>query len=263
MWLIASAFASVLTVDDGQVSTVPIDEKGGVMVELPDWVHVVTPSEHLNIDPVKRGEGQGVKHLQVALKDGSTSDEVSFSLADGRVVSLRFVSAKVADRYLSVRFDEPEVVADQGFLSDERALLVAMFADDPARRTVLDEVVMFDQYPELVFRLLRRHTAPGLTGYTFEVANTTNAALELHPEVLSVGYPNRASLVQVDHAQLVSCEDEEGPRFGPEEVLTCSTLLRVVVVESQGGGLSVSSSAALRSKAPFAVVKVKTKKGKK
>ena len=245
-------WAASLVVADGEPEKVPLDPEVGVVVQLPSYVRVVTPADELEVTPVETGE-EGVRHLQVRPTSSFAEEQVTFVLGDGRSVALTFQPSEGADRFLSVKLREEPTAAARtraGWNAMERALLAAMFRDDPVRRSVVDEVLVFDEYPELQFRLVRLHQGDeGLVGYTFELRNLADSRVELHPEVLSVGWPNRAVFTQVDHEVLVPCAVRDV--WDPDGV-SCRTALRLVV-RGVGGGMGATAPQ-VRSEAPFVVV---------
>lgn len=247
------AWAASLVVADGELEAVPLDPEVGVVVQLPTYVRVVTPADDLEVAPVETGEA-GVRHLQVRPRSSTfEGEQITFVLGDGRSVALAFEPSAGADRFLSVKLREEPTEAAQrraGWHAPERALLAAMFRDDPVRRTVHDEELVFDAYPELQWRLIRTHQGDeGLVGYTFELRNLADSRVELHPEVLSVGWPNRAVFTQVDHEVLVPCAMREV--WDPDGV-SCRTALRLVVRGAEAG--LGSNTPPVRSDAPFVVV---------
>ena len=100
--------------------------------------------------------------------------------------------------------------------------MLSMFADDPYRREILDEELVYEQYEALSWHLRRRFRGDGVTGYVFLLSNRTKDTLRLDPAVLAVDQPNRAVLVQVEDEVLGSCKQPEVP---------CQTVLRMVVRE--------------------------------
>lgn len=255
MWLLSWALAGV-----GQPQTVPYDDDTGVVVEFPDWVRVVSPSESFDISPVEAAE-DGVKHLRVVPKGEPESEVLSVSLANGSVVELELVHVEGARRYAQIEGAGQTVSARVGetdALEADRELLVAMFADAVERRMVLHEDLEFEEYPELAFELVRQHTGDeGRVGYTFRLTNRSTEALRLHPEVLSVGWPNRATLTQVDEEVLMPC----GVDLLPERGEVCSTFLRLVV---RPAGVVLGGAASSKARVPFVVLPPdKSKKKKK
>ncbi len=126
---------------------------------------------------------------------------------------------------------------------------------------MVDEEVLYEEYPELSFRLRRVYEGQaGRVGYMFEVRNLTETSLELRPEVLVVGWPNRAVLTQVDHDVLVPCTAET-EAWEPGRV-SCRTALRFVL-RSEGQGLGVRRAPQLQTVDPFVLVLPEQPKGRR
>lgn len=250
-FLLATALASVVVVQDGEVLDVGL-AAGGTLVQLPQFVEVVAPTP-LEVTPTGAPE-RGVKHLQVRSRGPLTTPEtVTFVLADGRAVALRFVPGKASDGFVDVRFPSPPPARDlrSAWLAPEREVLAAMLRDDTSTGRTVNEEVEYAEYPELTFRLLRVHQGTeGVVGYTFELVNQLEVPLTLHPEVLSVGWPNRAALVQTDHDELVPCS--KAPAWAPGRP-SCRTALRLVV-RDEGRGALGGRPPAVRGDQPFVLV---------
>lgn len=274
--VVMSAQAAVYEVSDGELVGVPLNTVTGTVVHLPGSARMVTPSKTLQISPLGAGGAptgsnkkavpySAVEFLQVKVREGHTAqvEVVTFALADGRSITVMFSPGGAADNYVDLRFPaprKPEAVRPSGFLPDERELMGLMLRDDPERREVLDETVVYEQYPELSWQLRRRFRYDGLTGYVFVLENLTTKPLRLDPSVLSVDRPTRLALVQVDHDGLLACDkngDVTDPRGGG-----CRTLLRMVVRETSAMGMGGSSGAGpvVGSQLPFVVRETKEKR---
>lgn len=249
LWLAALAAAGVHTIEEGQTVSVPLNTSTGTVVQLPSAVRMVTPTTSVLVErvepapaPASKGKPAPVApvlHLRVRVPDGTTPtpELVTFVLTDGHSVPVRFVpGGPGADPFADLQLP-PEPVfdsRDRAFLSSERRLMAALFADEGFRREELDEEWSYAQYPHLSWTLRRRFRDGGLTGYVFELSNTSRRqVLTLSAPALAVGRPNRAVLVALEDERLVPCREASGP---------CTTLLRMVV-RNEGATPSALSDA--------------------
>lgn len=231
------ALAGVHVLEEGATVTVPLNTEVGTVLQLPSPVKLVTPTAHVLIERVDDGgppaKGSApapvlpVQHLRARVPEGTEpmAELVTIVLADGQAIPVRFVPTPGAEPFADLQRPRAPVETEQsgGFLAAERELMAAMFRDDPYRREVLDEAIVYAQYPSLSWQLRRRFRGDGLTGYVFVVANQTQETLRLDPSVLAVDQPNRAVLVQVEDEALGPCKSSNTP---------CQTVLRMVVREA-------------------------------
>ena len=274
MALALTAQAALFEVEDGGLVGVPLNTTTGTVVHLPGIVRVVTPSKTLEIAPLGAGGApassgkkpvpySAVEFLSVKVREGYTpeTEMVTFAMVDGRSITVMFSPGGAVDNFADLRFPAPvrsESARPSGFLPEERELMALMLRDDLERREVVDETVVYDQYPELSWQLRRRFRFDGLTGYVFVLENLTNKPLRLDPSVLSVDRPTRLALVQVDHDGLLPCDKTaQDPRGGG-----CRTILRMVVHETGAVGMGASTGAGpvVGSKLPFVYRDTKDKR---
>ena len=243
-WVLPAAWAGLHVIEEGQTVTVPLNTASGTVVSLPEPVRLVPPTSNVVVEPLqaqatgdrpsRKGDAPPpVMHFRVtvAMAGAPRPEMVTFVLASGLSVPVQFVPAgEAADSFAELQRPRRRVAAMGDFLGAERALLRSMLLDEAYRREVVDESWIYENVPELRWHLVRRHRGDGLVGYTFHVENLSRAPLRLNPTVLSVGRPNRAVLVQVDHERLADCRSvEQAERTEAEPPGTCRTVLRLVV----------------------------------
>ena len=246
-WL-TPALAGVHVLEDGQTVTVPLNVEVGTVLQLPAAVKLVTPTSHVLIERVDEGRAPAkgnapapalpVHHLRARVPEGAEpmAELVTIVLADGQAVPVRFVPTPGAEPFADLQRPRAPVTSEHngGFLAAERELMLSMFRDEPYRREVLDETIVYEQYPALSWQLRRRFRGDGLTGYVFMLENRTKEAIRLDPSVLAVDQPNRAVLVQVEDEALGPCQSSNTP---------CRTVLRMVVREA---GASMATAPTLQ-----------------
>jgi len=224
-----AARASVVVAVQNQETPVAVNAELGSILQLPSPVRTITPSQHFSIQDVGSAMSEGGKadvrtfHIKPVAR--ATSEAVTFVLASGRALALRFIPTPNGDKFYDVQLDSSARRGrDAKFLSSEMAMMRAMLLDDAAgfARESLDEKVQTD-FPELEFSVLRVYAASDLTGYVFRVLNKGSAALDLNMSALAFSRPNRAALSQADKQHLEPC-----PLIG-SAVPACQTAIRLVV----------------------------------
>lgn len=237
--LMGAAFAGVVTVHPGEIPRISVPTDRPLTLALPAAVRLTTGTRGFVVEAVERpapvqgnakSEPVDVLHLALQAEPGAASEQLTVELVDGRHVTLLLDAVPGSlDTYATVQFpDERPVEVGDGFLGPDLALWNSMVRDSARRREYLDEVVVYDEYPELQWHLVRRYRGDeGLLGYVYVLTNLTGRPLQLNESVLSVGSPNRATLVQLDHHTLEACRKSE---------VDCQTTLRVVVASTDAMG---------------------------
>ncbi len=217
------ALAASYVISDDPI-TIPVDPDTGLTVQLPEPIVLVTPTETLEIERI--GEAGAVRHLQIHVLPNAVTEMVTFVTSAGTAIPVTFVPAQTLDSFADLRLPPTETsFRSGGFLSPEREMMHAMLRESRAGRTIMVEQHEFAQYPELEWTLRRKYRGNGITGYVFVVENITKRTLRLDESVLSVGFPNRAALIQLDRNELLPCDESDVWK----QEQTCRTALRLVV----------------------------------
>jgi hypothetical protein len=250
--------AAQVTVSEGEEVTVAV-APGGVTVQLPDVVRVVTPAGDYAVRPLgaARAAAAAAKgaagaspqpapekapaentDVRVFLvrpaKPAAGEQPVTFLLADRRSVTVRFIPGTVRDdTFVDIRWSKKAAAsgargrAGEQFLGSERALLLAMLRNEPSYgRKVVEETVELPGYPDLEVKLLRTYASgDGLVGGVYSFTNRSRKTVVVNPTVLAVGTPNRAVLTQMDHEELKSCGEDNRP---DPRGTGCMSVVRIV-----------------------------------
>jgi len=106
-------------------------------------------------------------------------------------------------------------------------------SDTNFKRTVVNKEVDLAPYGNTVqVKLVRIYQGANLFGYTFLFRNLTNHELQIEPQNLAIGTPNRAIMAQSDRYTLKSCETNK---------LQCVSAVRYVVKNEEGLALQNSA----------------------
>lgn len=249
--------AAQVTVSEGEEVTVAV-APGGVTVQLPDVVRVVTPAGDYAVRPLgaaraPAAKGAGGASPQAApekapaenmdvrvflvrpAKPAAGEQAITFLLADRRSVTVRFIPGTARDdTFVDIRWSSRKSAASGGrgrageqFLGSERALLLAMLRNEPSYgRKVVEETVELPGYPDLEVKLLRTYASgDGLVGGVYSFTNRSRKTVVVNPTVLAVGTPNRAVLTQMDHEELKSCGEDNSP---DPRGTGCMSVVRIV-----------------------------------
>lgn len=267
MLIIGKAFASTMTVSDGQEVLVGVDPIAGVTIQLPTFVRVVTPPRQFAVIPIlppapaptsggnqESASSSDVRAFLIKSNGRSNGEErITFMLADERTVTIHFRAQMGSDNFVDLRYPRQNQTSrskmDSGFLASERNLMLTLLRDESgAGRQVVNTEIKLDKYSELRIILLRQFQADGLTGYVFTLTNMGSQTLQINPTVLAIGQPNRAMLTQLDHEILKPCklDNSADPRG-----TGCITALRMVV---RGQSQGLPTLAGIRSAMPFVAI---------
>jgi hypothetical protein len=188
-----SAVASVLPVVPHQETVVAVNSEVGTVLQFSSPVKTVTAAKMFGISEFSAGvnpAGQkaDVRSFVVRPAVNTANESVTFVLANGKPIVLRFVASSAADKFVDVQVNAPSKAAKGGFLSKELALMRAMLLDEvgnysrEVRRTQVESAI-----PRTQAQLVRVYRADALTGYVFNIENHGKKDLVLEPSVLALG----------------------------------------------------------------------------
>jgi hypothetical protein len=253
-----SALAGVVIVpSDGEV-TVPIHAKTGSLVQLPDSVKVISPSQNFeivdvgaNVDPIT-GAKTDVRLFQIR-SVRPQAEAVTFILGNGSSVKTKLLPSDSAETYYDlVSSSEPRRFKHPTFMQAEVALMSAMIRDEAGAfaRQVKDAKVSLSGFDGVSAKLIRIFAGNDLLGYTFEIRNTTRSPLSVDVRHLGLGKSQgdeeQAILVHAEAETLGVC-----PLFSQAG---CSSRVFVVARDGGFGGLRLQPRqplAGIPSQAPF------------
>lgn len=258
--LMKPVLAGTLIAYDGQDVVVPVDPTVGVTLMLPGSVKIATPPRFHTIEPIVSPISPPVSGQEAPAPTDvrafsirvtrSTTERVTFVLADERSITIRFIPTPGAEHFYDVRWQKNHInkAKDSEYLSNERSLMLALLRDDLGMgRQMVKSEIRIERYPKLKIYLVRTFQTDGLSGYVFTITNSGKDTIQLNPTVLAVGQPNRAILTQLDHETLKPCfEDNSSDPKGSG----CMTALRMVV---RGIGALPTLSQDARAAMPFMV----------
>lgn len=229
----AAQAASVIAIAN-QETPLPINAELGSIVQLPSAVKTVTPSQSFAIQDIGAGVAESgvkadVRTFLVKPIPGATSEAVTFVLANGRALALRFVPASGAEKFYDISHESSARRGRKGqFLEAEMAMMRAMLVDEGGgfAREIVDpsaeNAKVSTDVAGLRFELARVYASSELTGYVLRVENRGASAVDLDPSTLAFARPNRAVLSQLDRTRLEPCPTLSAPSG-------CRTVLRMIV----------------------------------
>lgn len=94
------------------------------------------------------------------------------------------------------------------------------------KRISINSSLKIDGYDDLDLKLVRKWEGLNLSGYVFTLVNTSDQTVEINPAALNFGMPNKAIALQMDHAKLQPCHENNSPN--PRDT-GCMTAIRLVV----------------------------------
>jgi hypothetical protein len=188
-----SAVAAVLPVVPHQETVVSVNSEVGTVLQFSLLVKTVTAAKMFGISEFSTGvnpAGQkaDVRSFVVRPAVNTANESVTFVLANGKPVVLRFVASTAADKFVDVQVNSASKLAKGGFLSKELALMRSMLLDEAGnysrevRRAQVESAV-----PRTQAQLVRVYRADALTGYVFNIENHGKKDLVLEPSVLALG----------------------------------------------------------------------------
>jgi hypothetical protein len=188
-----SALAAVLPVVPHQETVVAVNSEVGTVLQFSSPVKTVTAAKMFGISEFSTGvnpAGQkaDVRSFVVRPAVNTANESVTFVLAIGKPVVLRFVASSAADKFVDVQVNAPSKAAKGGFLSKEIALMRSMLLDEAGnysrevRRTQVESAI-----PRTQAQLVRVYRADALTGYVFNIENHGKKDLVLEPSMLAIG----------------------------------------------------------------------------
>jgi hypothetical protein len=188
-----SAVAAVLPVVPHQETVVSVNSEVGTVLQFSLPVKTVTAAKMFGISEFSTGvtpAGQkaDVRSFVVRPAVNTANESVTFVLANGKPIVLRFVASAAADKFVDVQVNAPSKAAKGGFLSKELALMRSMLLDEAGsysrevRRTQVESAI-----PRTQAQLVRVYRADALTGYVFTIENHGKKDLVLEPSVLALG----------------------------------------------------------------------------
>lgn len=218
-----NSYAYVIYATNGATVQILVDKNYGATIELPSEVRVVTPPKFVKVEPLSEPTSQNsdqnnsindVRVFQIYPSNQKKyTDKMTFLLWNGKSVSVKLVSADTtSDNFYQIKFqgnDDKKSFSSNSkyFLSDEKSLMIKMLKDDAGTdRKILDAKVIIDRYPDLLVKLVRIFKQESLTGYVLTVTNTSENTITLNPTVLTIGSPNKITMIQTDHEKLEPCK---------------------------------------------------------
>lgn len=236
-WMHAAfAQAATMVAFEHQETVVVINSEVGSLIDLPAPVKTVTPAKFFVLQEAAAAAtgataatpSSDVRTFLVKPVPQAEAEVVTFVLASGQALALKFMPAATADKYYAIVFDVKRRSPLSKFLGPELAMLRAMLLDEAggfAREVIADNDPRAElkvDFAPLEFRLARIYATADQTGYVFVVRNRGGQVSRLQLSSLAFAKPNRAVLAQVDKTELTPC-----PLLGvgPD----CQTALRLIV----------------------------------
>lgn len=274
----STSFAQVVYVNPDTSIQIPVDSKYGSTIALPANVHIATSPLYFKAQPLRAestADSKDVSVFQIMPPESKRhiTDKMNVLLWNGKSISIQFVvDNDIADTMYTLKFNSPsdekshrksESESNGNHLLSQKNLLIHMIKDDPTDdRRVVRMDVNFPGYPDVSMRLVRLFHDDDLSGYVFLVTNTSKKTLTLNATALSMGKPNRISLIQIDYEKLESCKENNSndPRG-----TGCTTALRIVAHEDSSSSkfaFSNAQSSSDSSKVPFVTIVKDPKKDK-
>ena len=222
------AHGAILVAVTNQDTPVTINAVLGTILQLPGAVRTITPSQYFLVQDIGGGSREAgvkadIKTFHVKPIPGARAENVTFVLASGQALSLKFIPTAGGEKFYDVQIDSARKLKSGKFLSAEMTMMRAMLVDEPGgfgRQIVTEKVKT--EFGDLEFSLARIYGATDLTGYVFKVTNQSREPLDLNLSALGFGRPNRLVLSQSDRAQLEPC-----PSIGISPA--CQTIVRLVI----------------------------------
>ena len=188
-----SAVAAVLPVVPHQETVAPVNSEVGTVLQFSLPVKTVTAAKMFGISEFSTavnpaGQKADVRSFVVRPAVNTANESVTFVLANGKPIVLRFVASAAADKFVDVQVNAPTKAAKGGFLSKELALMRAMLLDEAGnysrevRRTQVESAI-----PRTQAQLVRVYRGDALTGYVFNIENHSKKDLVLEPSMLALG----------------------------------------------------------------------------
>lgn len=242
------SFPISLVPDGEKELNINIDTETGAIINISEPVYSITASKYFKITPVGSNLDQRNTSLtdvsefeiKVINKNKISPEKVTFVLSSKNAVNLNFIPKKTEDRYYQIKttkkiyesnnrnnYTQSDIRYDfSNFLSTETKLIKAMLLDSDAsfKRTIVNRDVDISPYSKtLSIKLVRVFQGANLFGYTFLFKNVSGKTIEIAPQHLAIGSPNRAIMAQSDHYKLTSCSENQNE---------CVTAVRYIVRDS-------------------------------
>jgi hypothetical protein len=206
-----SAVAAVLPVVPHQETVVSVNSEVGTVLQFSSPVKTVTAAKMFGISEFSTGvnpAGQkaDVRSFVVRPAVSTANESVTFVLANGKPVVLRFVASAAADKFVDVQVNSASKLAKGGFLSKEIALMRSMLLDEAGtysrevRRTQVESAI-----PRTQAQLVRVYRADALTGYVFNIENHGKKDLVLEPSMLALGSGVVPVLSHISKSKISPC----------------------------------------------------------
>ncbi|NBW81411.1 hypothetical protein EBR21_06620 [bacterium] len=195
-----SAVAAVLPVVPHQETVVSVNSEVGTVLQFSLPVKTVTAAKMFGISEFSTGvnpAGQkaDVRSFVVRPAVNTANESVTFVLAIGKPVVLRFVASAAADKFVDVQVNAPSKAVKGGFLSKEIALMRSMLLDEAGnysrevRRAQVESAISRTQA-----QLVRVYRADALTGYVFNIENHGKKELVLEPSIPVLSHLSKSKI---------------------------------------------------------------------
>lgn len=235
------SFAGALVALQNQEVSAPVNEELGSIFQLPSAVNTVTPSKYFQISDVgsstdpSTGLKTDVRTFQIKAVRGAKSEIVTFVLAGGKNISIKFIPAADADKFYDVHFESPRKQS-KSFFNQELQMMQSMILDEGGgyAREIFEKKIE-TKFDDFSFVMTRVYASNDFTGYVFEIKNKSKEPKKINLSHFSFGYPNKAVLAHVVDDEITSC-----PFFGSDK--DCATRLQVVVRGNSKQPVSILSS---------------------
>lgn len=187
------ADAAVVSASGNLEMAVPVNADLGAVVQFALPVKTVTPSKLFSISDFSAGvsptgQKQDVRSFLVKPALSTANDAVTFVLAGGKTVVLRFIATSGGEKFFEVKVAEFAKGKKPKFLSHELNLMRAMLKDESGdfarevRNVGIDSAI-----PRTQVRLLRVYRGEGITGFVLKLENQGKTDLLIEPSMLSFG----------------------------------------------------------------------------
>ena len=221
------ARGAILVAIANQDTPVTVNAVLGTILQLPGAVRTVTPSQYFLVQDIGGGSREAgvkadIKTFHVKPVPGARTENVTFVLASGQALSLKFIPTAGGEKFYDVQIDAARKLKGGKFLGPEMTMMRAMLIDEPggfSRHILVAKVKT--EFQDLEFSLARIYGATDLTGYVFKVTNQSREPLDLNLSALGFGRPSRLILAQSDQPRLEPC-----PFIGTSPA--CQTIVRLV-----------------------------------
>ena len=227
IYSVGAEAATVVAIQNQEV-VVPVNAELGSVLQFGGAVKTVTPARSFAVSDLGQevtpgGQKSDVRTFQVKPSAIGASEAVTFVLAGGRSVNLRFVATPNAEKFYDVALETKRTKIGTKFLASELEMMRAMVADDVGgfAREVLDTKVSAD-VKSLDVKLTRVYSSTDFTGYVFSVSNDAREAMSLSLAQFAIGKPNRAVLAYASKERIEAC-----PLFSTKS--SCTASLHFVV----------------------------------